>query len=124
MQQRVQHRPPANLTRADRMSYAAGGIGLIACALGRRGAAGFGAAGLGGWLLYQAYTGSTPMFKPLGVRVNRQPSEAGARETIVLDEVITVGRPREALYRFWRDLQALPRIAPRLREVTVTDDRR
>jgi uncharacterized membrane protein len=124
MQQRLQRRTHTNLTRADRMGYAAGGIGLIAWALGRRGAAGLGAAGLGGWLLYQAYTGSNPMFEPLGIRVNRHPAEAGAAETIVLDEVITVGRPRDELYRFWRDLQALPRIAPRLREVTVTDSRR
>jgi uncharacterized membrane protein len=123
MQQRLPIRITTNLTRGDRMGYAAGGLGLIAWALGRRSAMGLGAAGLGGWLLYQAYTGCNPMFRPLGIRVNSDPGEAGVRETIALDEVITVARPRDELYRFWRNLESLPRIAPRLRSVTVEDER-
>ena len=123
MQQRVPVRITTNLTRGDRMGYAAGGVGLIAWALSRLSAMGLGAAGLGGWLLYQAYTGCNPMFRPLGIRVNSHPGEADTRETIALDEVITVARPRDELYRFWRNLESLPRIAPRLRAVTVEDER-
>ena len=93
-------------------------------ALRRRSPAGFGAVGLGGWLLYQAYTGSNPLLRPLGIRVNPEPSETAARETIVLDEVITIGRPRDEIYRFWRELETLPRVAPRLLEVTVLDEGR
>ena len=44
------------------------------------------------------------MFRPLGIRVNAYPAEAGAGETIVLDEVITVGCSRDELCRFGREL--------------------
>ena len=92
-----------NLTRVDRLGYIVGGMALMVWALRRpswgRGAAG----GMGGWLLYQAYTGDNPMFRPLGIRVNPQPAEPLAAETIVfilerprgrlLDE--SVARPRK-----------------------------
>ena len=66
-----------NLTRADRIGYVVGGIALIVWALRRPSWSRAGAAGMGGWFLYQAYTGSNPMFKPLGIRVN--PSRRGSR---------------------------------------------
>jgi uncharacterized membrane protein len=103
------------------MGCVAGGLGLLAWALRRRSPAGFGAVGLGGWLLYQAYTGSNPLLRPLGIRVNPEPSETAARETIVLDEVITIGRPRGEIHRFWRTGDAAAR-RTRLLEVTVLDE--
>jgi uncharacterized membrane protein len=60
--------------------------------------------------------------RPLGIRVNPEPSETAARETIVLDEVITFGRPRDEIYRFWREPETLPRVAPRVLGVTVLDE--
>ena len=72
-----------NLMRADRVGYMVGGIALIVWALRRPSWARAGAAGMGSWLLYQAYTGRNPMFKPLGIRVNPTPAEADAAETIV-----------------------------------------
>src|SRR5690606_26843914 len=74
--------------------------------------------------LYQAYTGYNPMFKPLGIRVNREPSEAAAVETIVLDQAITISASREELYRYWRDLDNLPNFAPRVSRVEIIDERR
>ena len=38
--------------------------------------------------------------------------------------VITIGRPAEELYRFWRDFENLPRIMGHLEEVRVLSDRR
>ena len=119
----MQQRHPINLTRLDRWSYVAGGLALLAWGLRRRSLTRGGAAGLGGWLLYQAYTGNNPMFEPLGFRVNPQPEQADARETIVLDEQIAVGKPADEVYRFWRDLDNLPRIAPRLERLEGLDER-
>jgi uncharacterized membrane protein len=42
---------------------------------------------------------------------------------LLLHAAITVRRPREEVYRFWRDLANLPRFTSRLESVTVIDDR-
>jgi uncharacterized membrane protein len=117
MQQKI------NLMKVDRLSYLAGGLGLLGWGLARRGATGGGAAGLGGWLLYQAYTGYNPMFAPLGIQVNREPADSGASETIVLDEAISIHADREAVYAFWRDVDNLKRIAPRVEQIDRIDDK-
>ncbi|HEY9397601.1 MAG TPA: SRPBCC family protein, partial [Burkholderiales bacterium] len=118
----MQQREKINLTRVDRWGYAVGGLALVGWGLRRRNVARSGAAGLGSWLLYQAYTGYNPMFTPLGIRVNREPSEAAAIETIVLDQAITINASRDELYRFWRDLKNLPNFAPRVSRVEVLDE--
>src|SRR5207245_10843486 len=71
-----------NLTRADRIGYVAGGIALIVWALRRPSWSRAMAAGVGGWFLYQAYTGTNPMLKPLGIRVNREPARAELAESL------------------------------------------
>jgi uncharacterized membrane protein len=119
----MQHRHTLNLTRLDRWGYVAGGLALLAWGLGRRSLTRGSAAGLGGWLLYQAYTGNNPMFEPLGIRVNPQPEDADAHETIVHDEPIVIGKSADEVYRFWRDLNNLPRIAPKLKALEVLDQR-
>jgi uncharacterized membrane protein len=54
------------------------------------------------------------------VREARRPLER--RRT--LHAAITVKRPREEVYRFWRDLENLPTFMTHLRSVTVTNGRR
>lgn len=117
-------RDRVNLMQVDRWGYVAAGMALLAWALRRRGVLGGGAGGVAAWLMYQAYTGNNPMFEPLDIRVNRRPSEADAKETIVIDDALTIGKPREEVYRFWRDLENLPRFAPWIRQVQVLDERR
>ncbi len=43
---------------------------------------------------------------------------------INLREHLTIGKPREEVYRFWRNLENLPRFAPWVRRVDVLDERR
>jgi uncharacterized membrane protein len=97
-----------NLTRADRLGYIVGGIGLLVWALRRPSIAKSAGAGLGGWLLYQAWTGSNPIFRPLGIRLNPRPADPQAGETLVVEEAITVSRPRGEVYEFWRRAENLP----------------
>ena len=97
-----------NLMRSDRLGYVVGGAALIAWALRRPSLPRAAAAGLGTWLLYQAYTGTTPVLRPLGISVNRRPAEAMAAETIVIEEAIAIARPREEVYAYWQRLQNLP----------------
>ncbi len=117
-------RQTQNLMRIDRWGYVAAGLALLAWGAQRRSVARGGALGAGGWLLYQAYTGRNPMFDPLGIRVNPNPEETEAAETIVVDEAVTVGKPREEVYRFWRDIDNLKRLSPRIESVEALDERR
>jgi uncharacterized membrane protein len=43
-------------------------------------------------------------------------------EGIKVDRSITVNRPREEVYRFWRQLENLPRFMDHLESVTVLDE--
>src|ERR1041385_1396699 len=99
-----------NLTRADRVGYLVGGIALLAWAVRRPTWIRGGAAGVGGWLLWQAYTGSNPLFRPLGIRVNPRPAEVDAHETIVVEDAVTISRPRAEVFAFWRRPGNLPRL--------------
>lgn len=99
-----------NLMRIDRVGYTLGGLALIVWALRRPGVLRSGAAGLGGWLLYQAYTGSNPLFRPLGIQVNRKPHATLAHETIVVEDAVTIARPRAEVYAFWRSAANLPQV--------------
>lgn len=97
-----------NLTRAERLGYAVGGVALIVWSLRRPSWLRAGLGGLGGWLLYQAYTGSNPVLRPLGIRVNLQPQQAHIAETIVIEEAITISRPRGEVYAFFQRPENLP----------------
>lgn len=98
----------SNLMRSDRVGYVVGGMALIAWALRKPSLPRATLAGLGGWLLYQAYTGSTPVLKPLGISVNREPRETGLAETVVIEDAITIARPRAEVYSFWQRRENLP----------------
>jgi uncharacterized membrane protein len=100
-----------NLTRADRVGYVVGGIALILWALRRPSWSRSLAAGVGSWFLYQAYTGSNPMLKPLGIRVNREPAQVELAETIVVEEAITVSRTRAEVYAYFARPEHLPALA-------------
>ena len=107
-----------NLTRADRLGYVVGGIALIVWALRRPSFGRAGAAGVGGWLLYQAYTGRNPMFKPLGITVNPAPALPEAVETIVVEEAITISRGRTEVYTFLARAENLPALAEEAVQIT------
>jgi uncharacterized membrane protein len=97
-----------NLTRVDRLGYIVGGVALLLWALRKPTWGRAAGAGLGGWLLYQAYTGDNPMFRPLGIRVNPQPAESAIAETLVVEEATIISRPRAEVYAFWRRPENLP----------------
>lgn len=110
-----------NLTRAERLGYVVGGIALVIWALRRPSLERAGAGGLGGWLLYQAYTGSNPIFRPLGIRVNPQPADPDVAETVVIDDAITISRPRAEVYAFFQERNNVP--APTEGEIEMTRER-
>ena len=106
--------------RPDRIGYALVGGALFITGLRRLGLVRL---VLGGTLLYQAYTGNNPLFKRLGLRVNRNAPE-GVKETLIVSERINIGVPRETLYRYWRNFSNLPRFMRHLVAVRVVNERR
>ena len=51
------------------------------------------------------------MFKPLGIRVNREPAQTQAHETIVVEDAVTISRPRAEVYAFFQRSENLPAVA-------------
>lgn len=57
-------------------------------------------------------------------RTMRRHSSRGWREHVVVGRTVTINRPREELYAFWRDFKNLPQFMENVRSVEVIDDKR
>jgi uncharacterized membrane protein len=108
------------------MSVMGGGT-LVAWGLARRGWDGLALATLGGALVYRGATGHCGVYQAFGVntasrsgRNNSIPYETGIR----VDNTITIRKPPEEVYRFWRNLENLPKFMRRLESVQEIDNRR
>lgn len=99
----------------QRLLYAIGGGLLAAFGLTRRSLPGIGIAAVGGSLAYHAVTGHWPTQKANGV---------DADYSVRVDKAVTINKPVEELYSYWRDFQNLPKIMSHLESVTVQDDKR
>lgn len=116
--QRQRIAPRRNVGKTERwLSLAAGGA-AVAEAARRRGTLGLLMGASGGYLLYRGASGHCAVYSRL------QRSTARAQETGLLgtNEVrvhakIVVDRPREMVYRYWRQLENLPRFMSHLKEV-------
>jgi uncharacterized membrane protein len=79
-------------------------------------------------LLSRAVTGRCPVNRALGrnsVRGRVSPVASVPRgDGIKVEKSITVNRPVEEVYRFWRNLENLPRFMDHLESVTVIDETR
>jgi len=116
-----------NISQAERIVSAIGGGILAAAGLKKRNAAGVALAVLGGDLLRRGITGHSYTYEAFGVRTaapgqgwetTSVPYELGVR----VDKSITIARPPDEIYSFWRDLSNLPRFMKNLESVTELDD--
>jgi uncharacterized membrane protein len=109
-----------NVGDIERWASLIGGGALALLGLSRRSLGGLGLAALGGALAYRGATGHCPMYGSLGFStaerhgpVTSIPAGHGVR----VETSITINSPREELYRFWRNLENLPRIMRHLQSV-------
>lgn len=115
-----------NVGGAERWASTAVGLGLVLAGLANRNRAGTMAALAGGALLFRGASGHCPVNSALG----RNTAHVGTREAlggargVHVKESITIGRPVEELYRFWRNLENLPRFMEHLESVRVTGNDR
>lgn len=79
-------------------------------------------------LISRAVTGRCPVNRAIG-RNSARPGRSRVAsvhrgEGVKVEKSITVNRPAEEVYRFWRNLENLPRFMDHLESVTVLDENR
>jgi uncharacterized membrane protein len=127
------HKHAVNTTRAERILSAIGGGLLIGAGLKngvkKRSPAGIALALLGGDLVRRGITGHSYFYEAMGVRT--APKGQGAETTSVpyelgirVDKAITIAKPREEVFRFFRDFSNLPRFMKHLASVRETGEGR
>lgn len=116
------HRADAsNVTTVERWLYGVAGGAAIAQAVRRGGWGGAALALAGSGLLYMGVTGRSPLYSALGFHLVE--TTEGPRR-LVVRKTMTIGRPAQELYRFWRKLDTLPTIMTHLESVDVLDEKR
>lgn len=124
-----------NVGRSERALSVGGGAALLLAAARRRDGAGVLLALAGAALAYRGVTGHCPAYQTLGVstsdggrpHLEQQHGESAvldASKAVRVDRSVTIERPREELYAYWRQLDNLPRIMQHLESVTVLDEKR
>lgn len=78
-------------------------------------------AGVG--LIYRGQQGYRRLYDALGIELPARPTGVGKQNVRVESEIV-IDRPREELYRIWRNLQNLPIFMQHLISVHEVDDRR
>ncbi len=99
----------------------AAGVALAVYGVSRRSAPGLAVAGLGALLFRRGISGHCDVYDALGI--NSAASASDTREVlsgsrgVLVEEMVTIARPADELYRFWRSLENLPRFMRHLESV-------
>ena len=115
-----------NISDAERWLSMAAGVGLAAYGASRRRAAGWAVAGLGALLFRRGMTGHCHTYEMLGLNTAGTGEDTrralGGSAGVTVEESIIINRPVSELYRFWRNLENLPRFMSHLESVErITD---
>jgi uncharacterized membrane protein len=97
----------------ERIVNVAVGGALVAYGLRKRGFGGILMAAGGGFLAYRGTTGYCPIFERTGIDT----TSAGPEKGIVIHRAITIERPIEEVYRFWRDPRNMPQFMSHIENV-------
>lgn len=108
-----------NVGQVERIASAAVGSFLIFSAFGNdRNVLGkVSRLGLGGYLLFRGITGNCALYNAMGMK-GQQPRAIELRTTL------TVNKPKEEVFRYWRKLENLPNFMEHLKMVKETDNKR
>ena len=115
-----------NLSDTERLASALGGALLAAYGLSQRSKSGAMIAAAGGALIVRGATGFCPGYAAAGIDTRRSDTKtalAGSRGTPV-ETAVTIAKPHDELYRFWRNLENLPAFMPHLVSVKDLGDKR
>ena len=117
----------ANVSLVERWVSAVAGAALVTAAIRRRNREAWLLGALGSVLLYRAGTGNCFLYSATGISTadssDTRRALGGARGAHA-DAEVTIARPIEEVYAFWRRFDNLPRVMSHLESVTMLDDRR
>ena len=108
-----------NVGEEERVWSTAGGALLVAFGLKGGSLNGLLLAAAGGYLAYRGLSGHCPVSEAVGR--NTAQGEATAVKPIEISAGMTIYKPREEVYQFWRKLENLPRFMSHLKEVRQLD---
>lgn len=110
-----------NLSDAERWASLIGGGAMVLMGLQQRSLRGALMALAGGGL---AYHGATSQQSIKDTVSNKVGEAMGGNQSLRVEKSVTIAKPADELYRFWRNFENLPRFMKHLKSVTVYDDRR
>jgi len=113
-----------NVMMVERALSVFTGSALLWYGLRNRGMTAAGAAVVGSGLLARGMTGHCQLYDALGISTASEEERSAPKRAIRVKKTVTINAPRETLYRFWRDIENLPRFMRHLRAVHRLDDRR
>jgi uncharacterized membrane protein len=124
-------RADTNVSQIERFASVIGGSGMVAYGLTKRNGAGLGLAALGGALLWRGVSGHCNLYEAFGINTAERGYEKGTGSVdgvpyelgVRVDENIEIRKQPDELYRFWRNLENLPRFMNHLESVRAIDDR-
>lgn len=106
----------AEAGETERWASLIGGGALVLMGLKERSLRGALMAVAGGGLIYQGVTKQSTV---------QQAQEAiGMNQSIKVEKTVTINKPADELYRYWRNFENLPRFMKHLKSVTVYNDKR
>ena len=123
-----------NVAKGERIGSVALGAALVGLGARRRDRIGLIAALFGGYFITRGATGNCLVYRALGVStgsadavlapwhrddVTSRAATVNARKSIKIERTITIDRPRDQLFAFWRDFENLPRFMEHLVSVRV-----
>ena len=119
-------RSDRNLSEFERWASIAAGAGLAVYGLSRLKNTGWLYATVGGLLLRRGVTAHCDIYEAIGMNTAVDPGDTraalrGSRGVNVIESV-TINRPLEELYRFWRNLENLPQFMRHLESVEKVTD--
>jgi uncharacterized membrane protein len=118
MESFMRNTPDMNVNQAERIASLVAG-GIVAYSVARKSLfrilLGVGA----GYLVYRGITGKDPLFEKMGLKPADQQTKS-----IEVERAITINKPSDEVFSFWRNFENLPRFMEHLEEVQVMDDHR
>ena len=111
------HLDHQNVGPTERLVSAAAGAALVGLGLSRRSGGGALLAAVGSGLLLRGTTGHCPVYEATSTSRAKAPG-------VLLEESLTVARPRAEAYELWRHFDRFDRFMTHIERVVMTGDKR